>query len=97
MLKCPNCSAPVSPSATPVADYRHCPACRRQLLALGSPACSYCGRRLPDEFIKARESDMHRISNLQNLKADLPFSKQNHRRDVSLADLLTGNLTDLFS
>jgi hypothetical protein len=36
--------------------------CHRKLLAMGSPACSYCGQRLPSEYIKAREADLKRIT-----------------------------------
>ena len=61
--KCDNCGAPIVPAASP-ADFRHCPYCSRTLLALGSPACSYCGRRLPDSFLKARDADLHRISEI---------------------------------
>ena len=38
--------------------------CHRKLLALASPACNYCGRRLPDEYIEARESDLKRIEDV---------------------------------
>ena len=55
-LKCPNCSAPLNPSARPATDYRRCPSCQRKLLALGSPACNYCGQRLPEDYIKAHEA-----------------------------------------
>jgi hypothetical protein len=39
--------------------------CHRKLLALASPACNYCGRRLPDEYIKAREADLKRITEVE--------------------------------
>jgi len=61
-LKCGNCGAPIVVDAASAPDYRHCPLCHRRLLALGSPACSYCGRRLPPDYIKARESDLQRVT-----------------------------------
>ena len=45
-------------------DYRFCPFCKRRLLALGSPACNYCGRALPEDFVKARESLFQRVSDV---------------------------------
>lgn len=51
--------------ASAIPDFRSCPYCRRKLLALGSPACNYCGRRLPDEYIKAREADLKRMSDVK--------------------------------
>ena len=56
--KCSNCGAPFAAGAP---DYRYCPHCRRRLLALGSPACNYCGRALPANYVKARESIMRRV------------------------------------
>ena len=61
--KCENCAAPIAAS-TAATDFRHCPFCGRALLALGSPACSYCGRRLPESFLKARGADLHRIAEI---------------------------------
>ena len=43
-------------------DFRFCPFCKRRLLALGSPACNYCGRALPADFQKAREALWKRVS-----------------------------------
>src|SRR4051812_9469420 len=108
LLKCPNCSAPLSGVAAPASDYRHCPFCQRKLLALGSPACNYCGRRLPDDYIKAREGDLHRITEIRGDPPDaqltakvdemLRHTARRDRRDSSLADVLSiGYLTDLFS
>ena len=57
-LKCANCGAPVEASAP---DFRSCPYCHRKLISLAGPACNYCGRRLPEKYIKARESDLQRI------------------------------------
>jgi hypothetical protein len=58
--KCLSCGAAVGPSAPP--DFRFCPHCRRRLVALGSPACNYCGKALPENFLKARERMRQRIS-----------------------------------
>jgi len=52
--KCANCGAAAGSREAP--DYRFCPFCKRRLLALGSPACNYCGRALPEEYVKAREA-----------------------------------------
>jgi hypothetical protein len=64
-IKCPSYGAPVSPQHSVLPDFRVCPFCRRKLLALGSPACNYCGRRLPDEYIKAREGDLKRLTEVK--------------------------------
>jgi len=61
-MKCANCGAPIVHDGSGLPDFRSCPTCHRKLLALASPACSYCGRRLPDEYIEARESDLKRIT-----------------------------------
>jgi len=58
--KCPNCGAAAGPRE-PV-DFRLCPHCGRRLVALGSPACNYCGKPLPENFLKAREAMWHRIN-----------------------------------
>lgn len=60
--KCHNCGAPLDADAQHAPDYRFCPHCHRRLLALGSPACNYCGRALPDNYIKAREAIFNRIN-----------------------------------
>jgi hypothetical protein len=60
--KCANCGAAVGEREA--ADYRFCPFCERRLLALGSPACNYCGRALPEEFVKAREALRQRVSDV---------------------------------
>lgn len=60
--KCSNCGAAVGERET--RDFRFCPHCKRRLLALGSPACNYCGRALPEDFIKAREQMWQRVSDL---------------------------------
>jgi hypothetical protein len=61
-MKCGNCGAPIVHDGSALVDFRSCPTCHRKLLALASPACNYCGRRLPDEYIEARESDLKRIT-----------------------------------
>jgi hypothetical protein len=79
------------------------------LLALASPACNYCGRRLPREYIEAREADLHRVSEIQEgiKKAEIngkagealgPPQRRSKGQSSSLVDLLDlENLTDLFS
>jgi DNA-directed RNA polymerase subunit RPC12/RpoP len=65
-IKCGNCGAPVVRDDSALPDFRSCPFCHRRLLALGSPACNYCGRRLPDRYINARESDLRRITEVKD-------------------------------
>lgn len=60
--KCENCGA--AAGEREATDFRFCPFCKRRLLALGSPACNYCGRALPDDFVKAREALRERISDM---------------------------------
>lgn len=62
--KCETCGAPLGDGPPP--DYRVCPYCNRRLLALGSPACNYCGRALPESFVKAREAVLRRIGAAQS-------------------------------
>lgn len=57
--KCAGCGAPAGPREP--TDFRNCPHCKRRLLALGSPACNYCGKALPENYIKAREAIRQRI------------------------------------
>lgn len=64
-LNCTNCGAPIVRDGAVLSDFRFCPMCHGRLLALGSPACNYCGRRLPDEYIRAREADLKRISEVR--------------------------------
>jgi Double zinc ribbon domain len=52
--KCANCGA--AAGVREPRDFRFCPHCERRLLALGSPACNYCGRALPEEYVRAREA-----------------------------------------
>src|ERR1051325_11009766 len=51
-------------------DFRFCPHCKRRLLALGSPACNYCGRALPEEFVRAREHMLQRVNDVSAGRAD---------------------------
>lgn len=107
-IKCRNCGAPLSGEAPATSDYRSCPYCRRKLLALGSPACNYCGRRLPDDYINAREADLRRIGEIEegdkkggiNAGVDEAIrqaARSKKGESSSLADLLNiKNLTDLF-
>ena len=60
--KCENCGA--SLGEREATDFRFCPFCKRRLLALGSPACNYCGRALPEDFVKAREAIRQRVSDV---------------------------------
>ena len=60
--KCANCGAAVG--ERDAKDFRFCPHCKRRLLALGSPACNYCGRALPEEFVKAREQMWQRVNDV---------------------------------
>src|SRR4051794_9467842 len=91
-LKCKNCGAPVSVEVSPGIDYRSCQYCHRKLLAHASPACNYCGRRLPEEYIKARESDLLRITELGEGYRDV---ETNGKADEALRQ--TVNIpTDLF-
>ena len=60
--KCENCGA--SLEGREATDFRFCPFCKRRLLALGSPACNYCGRALPEDFVKAREAIRQRVSDV---------------------------------
>lgn len=105
-LKCINCGAPVGASAQ---DFRSCPYCRRKLISLASPACNYCGRRLPEKYIKAREADLRRIRKRDTLddnnavkdKVDEMIrrsSRQSGSMDGTLIDFVDLiDLTDLFS
>ena len=108
-LKCQNCGAPVSQATEPLRDYRLCPFCYRKLLALGSPACSYCGRRLPDEYIKEREAQLRRMSEVENHENSVEtvkkvdemfrhsgqFKRRNRFSTFDFSDIL--DLTDLLS
>jgi len=65
-MKCGNCGAPFVRDDAALPDFRLCPFCRRRLLALASPACNYCGLRLPDAYIKAREGDLKRLTQVKD-------------------------------
>jgi len=65
--KCANCGAAVG--ERPARDFRFCPHCERRLLALGSPACNYCGRALPEEYVRAREALRQKVSDASAGKA----------------------------
>jgi len=105
-LKCLNCGAPVGASAP---DFRSCPYCRRKLITLASPACNYCGRRLPEKYIKAREADLRRIRERDAIddndavrdKVDemiRRFARQSDNRASALIDFIDFiDPTDLFS
>ena len=104
--KCESCGAPAQNDGLAVRDYRLCPYCRRRLLALASPSCNYCGRRLPEEYIEAREADLKRIAEISgggeqglNRKVgELIRDSVRQGREESLLDILTaGNYTDLLS
>jgi len=43
-------------------DFRFCPHCKRRLLALGSPACNYCGHALPEDYVRARDALWQKVS-----------------------------------
>jgi predicted amidophosphoribosyltransferase len=101
---CGNCGAPAVHDQAELPDFRSCPFCHRRLLALGSPACSYCGRRLPDDYIRAREADLKRVTevgegeeiNKVGRKVDeLIRQTARGRSSSSLGDIIS--LTDLFS
>ncbi len=65
--KCENCGAAAGAREAP--DFRFCPHCKRRLLALGSPACNYCGRALPEEYVRAREALWQKVSDARAGKA----------------------------
>jgi hypothetical protein len=60
--KCASCGA--SLGEREARDFRFCPFCKRRLVALGSPACNYCGRALPDDFVRAREATWQRVNDV---------------------------------
>jgi hypothetical protein len=66
--KCANCGAAVGERRA--VDFRFCPYCERRLVALGSPACNYCGRALPEEFVRAREQMWQRVNDVSAGRAD---------------------------
>ena len=60
--KCANCGA--AAGEREAVDFRFCPHCTRRLVALGSPACNYCARALPEEFVRAREAMWRRVNDV---------------------------------
>lgn len=74
---------------------------------MASPSCSYCGRRLPEDYIKAREADLKRIADIRsgdsdtgvNLKVGelIRHSAGNANEDSILDILKIRDLTDLLS
>ena len=107
-MKCANCGAPISSDGSALPDFRSCPMCHRKLLALGSPTCSYCGRRLPDEYIRVREADLRRIIEVEEMEeknepgggvGELFSEKRRRKRNESSSTLgldIT-SLVDFFS
>jgi hypothetical protein len=92
---CEHCGAPRAalPAET---DFRHCPFCKRKLLALASPACSYCGKRLPDEYIKAREADLRRIADIGEIGVDPHSDVEPADKERNLTKEILSRLTDIF-
>jgi hypothetical protein len=66
--RCASCGAAFGPK--PPTDYRFCPHCRRRLVALGSPACNYCGHVLPEEYVTARDRVRQRINDVSEGRAE---------------------------
>lgn len=103
--KCESCGAPAVHSESNLPDFRVCPFCHRKLLALGSPACSYCGRRLPDDYITAREADVKRVEGVSegvhtdeaSRKVDEVIRQAARERSSSPGAFDISSLTDLFS
>ena len=104
--KCGNCGAPIVRDSAAFPDFRSCPMCHRKLLALASPACSYCGRRLPDEYIKAREADLKRIAEVGGRESPIElgseiskfFSETGRRKSSAALGLVDiTSLIDFFS
>jgi RNA polymerase subunit RPABC4/transcription elongation factor Spt4 len=65
--KCGNCGAEAG--TREAIDFRFIPHCKRRLLALGSPACNYCGRALPEDYVRAREALWQKVSDARAGKA----------------------------
>ena len=65
--KCMSCGAPLNHLGVTALDFRRCPFCSRRLLALASPTCSYCGRRLPQDYIAAHEADLRRMEGIASI------------------------------
>lgn len=105
--RCESCGAPLARDGASAPDYRSCPFCLRKLLALASPSCSYCGRRLPQDYIEVREADLRRIAEIRSDSGDKDVNRKvgelirhsaSEGREDSLLDILNiGSLTDLLS
>jgi hypothetical protein len=89
--KCPNCGASAGPREAP--DFRFCPHCQRRLVALASPACNYCGKALPEEFVKARAAMWQRINEAADGRAG---ERELEELDDSGDDALRRALRSLF-
>src|SRR3989442_3579106 len=76
--RCASCGAPVTRDSDS-RDFRTCPFCHRRLLALASPACNYCGRRLPEEYVKTREADLRRVVEVQGSSETTKTDRQVNR------------------
>jgi DNA-directed RNA polymerase subunit RPC12/RpoP len=98
---CATCGAPLGEAAA--IDPHQCPYCKRRLLALGSPNCNYCGRRLPPDFIKANTSDLNRVKELSGrdnaveISHIVDFLETANRKDKTTTNSIISDLTDLLS
>jgi RNA polymerase subunit RPABC4/transcription elongation factor Spt4 len=92
--KCLNCGAALAGDTAIPPDFRACPHCHRRLLALGSPACNYCGQALPLNYIRARETMWQHVSEINaapqedNHQALHEVLKTRADHDSSALDLL---------
>src|SRR5687768_7251228 len=86
-----------------------CPYCRRKLLALASPACSFCGLHLPDHFITKRGAHLRRIMEVDDSSNNIKIKnkidevlriaeKHDKSKKDSMLELVNwSELTNLFS
>lgn len=97
--KCQNCGAPTDAWRATGPDFRVCPHCAKRLISLGSPACNYCGRRLPDSYLQAREQTKRRIEEIEedsvrnsspvfDLSAAFGNDEQDDDRSLSFRDII---------
>jgi hypothetical protein len=98
-LKCPNCAAPIN-DGEPF-DMRFCPYCKKKLLAIGSPACNYCGKKLPSSFIKAHKVSQEKIIKLDEeskVSAEVTlagiYNGKNEHKSESVPEKLLDSLVD---